>query len=244
MTGLHLPQQRSLRRRPPRRRGPRLMLPLVACGAVATLAVVCIAYLLWPRWPATPLDANAPAIPVTVGGLTFNIPPAAIRAPLQRHPGTYERIDLFFLWPSLAAPDPNPKPPPPAQDAVPAPVVLERIFVTIAAGGSSVPPAERALTIYPRYTVSEPSPGPGGLTVLAFRDGTPYAGEDLIYDAEAPGFLVRCTRRAGAIPGTCLYEQWIETVKLVFRFPRDWLDDWRFVAGNIDRLIAGLRSRS
>jgi hypothetical protein len=31
-------------------------------------------------------------------------------------------------------------------------------------------------------------------------------------------------------------------VKLVFRFPRDWLDDWRFVAGNVERLIAGLRS--
>src|SRR6516165_7452054 len=241
MTGPHFIEQESLRRRPPRRRGPRLMVPLVACGAVATLAGVCIAYLLWPRWPAGPVDANAPAIPITIAGLTFNIPPAAIRAPVQRHSGTYERIDLSFLWPSLEPPDPNPKPPALAQGTVPAPAALERIFVTIAAGGASVPPTERVLTIYPRYTVSEPSPGPAGLTVLAFRDGTPYQGEDLIYDAEAPGFLVRCTRRAGAIPGTCLYEQWIETVKLVFRFPRDWLDDWRFVASNVERLIAGVR---
>src|ERR1700738_3239343 len=233
MTGLHLAQQQSLRRRPARRRGPRLMVPLVACGVVATLAVVCIAYLLWPRWPAAPVDSNAPAIPITIAGLTFNIPPAAIRAPVQRHPGTYERIDLSFLWPSLEPPDPNPKPPVLAPGAVPTPAALERIFVTIAAGGSSVPPAERVLTIYPRYTISEASPGPDGLTVLAFRDGTPY-------DAEAPGFLVRSTRRTGAIPGTCLYEQWIETVKLVFRFPRDWLDDWRFVAGNVERPIWGL----
>ena len=190
MTGLQLAEQQSLRRRPHRRRGPRLLVPLVACGPVATLAVVCIAYLLWP---------------------------------------------------SLEPPDPNPKPPALAQGTVPAPAALERVFVSIAAGGASVPPAERVLTIYPRYTISEASPGPGGLTVLAFRDGTPYQGEDLIYDAEAPGFLVRCTRRAGAIPGTCLYEQWIETVKLVFRFPRDWLDDWRFVASNVERLIAALR---
>jgi hypothetical protein len=70
---------------------------------------------------------------------------------------------------------------------------------------------------------------------------TPYQGEDLIYDAQTPGFLVRCTRRAGRTPGTCLYERWIETVKLVIRFPRDWLMDWRAVAGNIDRLIASLR---
>jgi len=79
------------------------------------------------------------------------------------------------------------------------------------------------------------------LPILAFRDGTPYQGEDLIYDAEGPGFLVRCTRRVGPTPGTCLYERWIDTVKLVMRFPRDWLADWRAVAGNIDRLIASLR---
>src|ERR1700738_2279679 len=242
MTGLHLAQQQSLRRRPARRRGPRLMVPLVACGVVATLAVVCIAYLLWPRWPAAPVDSNAPAIPITIAGLTFNIPPAAIRAPVQRHPGTYERIDLSFLWPSLEPPDPNPKPPVLAPGAVPTPAALERIFVTIAAGGSSVPPAERVLTIYPRYTISEASPGPGGLTVLAFRDGTPYQGEDLIYDAASPGFLVRCTRNgAGPTPGTCLYEQRIDAADLVVRFPRDWLSDWRTVGSKIGRLIASLR---
>ena len=27
---------------------------------------------------------------------------------------------------------------------------------------------------------------------------------------------------------------------LVLRFPRDWLGDWRAVAGGIDRLIAGM----
>jgi hypothetical protein len=77
--------------------------------------------------------------------------------------------------------------------------------------------------------------------MLAFRDGTPYQGEDLIYDASAPGFLVRCTRNAGVTPGTCLYEHWIEGAKLVVRFPRDWLADWREVARNIERLIASLR---
>ena len=38
-----------------------------------------------------------------------------------------------------------------------------------------------------------------------------------------------------------IYERWIETVKLVVRFPRDWLTGWRAVAGSIDRLIASLR---
>ena len=49
--------------------------------------------------------------------------------------------------------------------------------------------------------------GPEGLAVLAFRQGTPYQGEDLIYDATAPeNFLVRCSRNgAGPTPGMCLY---------------------------------------
>jgi hypothetical protein len=210
-------------------------------AGLAVMATGYIAYVLWPRWPGPASDPNAPALPIIVAGVTFNVPPAAIRASVQRRPGTHDRIDLSFLWPSLAPPDANAKPSVPTPGGLPPMQTFERVFVTIAAGGSSVPPAERVLTIYPRYTAAEASAGPGGLTVLAFRDGTPYQGEDLIYDAQAPGFLVRGTRRAGPTPGTCLYERWIETVKLVIRFPRDWLTDWRNVAGNIDRLIASLR---
>jgi hypothetical protein len=57
---------------------------------------------------------------------------------------------------------------------------------------------------------------------------------------------VRCTRNgAGATPGTCLYERRIEdAADLVVRFPRDWLEDWRSVAGNLDRLIRDLRPTS
>ena len=61
------------------------------------------------------------------------------------------------------------------------------MFVTIAAAGDTLPPAERVKTIYPRYATAEPVAGPEGLAVLAFRDGTPYQGEDLIYDAATPG---------------------------------------------------------
>ena len=52
--------------------------------------------------------------------------------------------------------------------------------------------------------------------MLAFREGTPYQGEDLIYDATAPGFLVRCTRNGtGTTPGSCLYERRIDTADVV-----------------------------
>jgi hypothetical protein len=234
-------QERLAPRQPPGRRGARpLVLPLVVLAVLLVTATSFVTYVLWPRWPGPPPDPNAPALPIIVAGVTFNVPPAAIRAPVQRHAGTQDRIDLWFAWPSLEPPDGDAKPPLPAQGAG-ATQTFERVFVTIAPGGNAIRPLERALTVYPRYTITEASSGPGGLTLLPFRDGTPYEGEDLIYDGESPGFLVRCTRTVGVTPGTCLYERWIEAARLVIRFPRDWLADWRAVAGNIDRLIARLR---
>src|ERR1700751_2509339 len=80
--------------------GPFLLLVLIV-GAVAA----CVSYLLWPTWPSDPLALDVPALPVTVGGVLFEIPPTAIRAKLQRHPGQHERIDLVLLWPELSPPN-------------------------------------------------------------------------------------------------------------------------------------------
>jgi hypothetical protein len=219
-----------------------LLLPVVVPAAAACLAFAYIGYVLWPRWPVSPVPLDAPALPITVSGVTFNIPPAAIRVPVQRRPGAQERVDLVFAWPSLVPPATDPERSPPRPDLPPATATLDRIFVTIAGAGDSLDPAERVLTIYPRYAEAEAQAGPGGLTLLAFRDGTPYQGEDLIYDATAPGFLVRCSRAGpGATPGTCLYERRIGGADLVLRLARDWLDDWRVAAANVERLIAQLR---
>jgi hypothetical protein len=230
-------------RKRPRRSGRSLLLPpLVVFAAVACAALAYVGYVLWPRWPGPPVGVDAPALPITVGGVAFNLPPAAIRVPVQRRPGAQERVDLAFLWPSLAPPDANAKPAPAAADGMPAPASVERLFVTIATAGDSLAPDERVRQVYQRYTATEPAAGPGGLTILPFRPGTPYQSEDLIYDAATPTFLARCSRSgAGPTPGVCLYERRIEGADVIVRFPRDWLDDWHLLAGNIERLIARLR---
>jgi hypothetical protein len=206
------------------------------------MAFIYVVYVLWPRWPGPPVGADAPALPITIAGVTFNVPPAAIRVPVQRRPGAQERLDLAFLWPSLDPPDANAKPPPASSAATAPSQVVMRVFMTISAAGNTLAPTERMASIYPRYAAAQAVSGPGGLAVLAFRDGTPYQGEDLIYDAAGPGFLVRCSRdAAGPTPGICLYEQRIQTADVMIRFPRDWLDDWPRVADTIDRLVARLR---
>jgi hypothetical protein len=227
--------------------GSLLLPPILILIALMLAAVAYIVYVLWPRWPGVPVALDAPELPITIGGVAFNVPPAAIRVPVQRLPGAHDRIDLAFMWPSLKPADTAPRPAVP--EALPPPgtaLTLDRIFITIAGAGDAMAPAERLRAIYPRYASTEPVSGPTGLAVLAFREGTPYQGEDLIYDATTPeNFLVRCTRNgAGATPGTCLYERRIEAADIVVRFPRDWLEDWQLLAGNIDRLIADLRPTS
>lgn len=239
MTTLHVNRQRV---RPLYRRdgGQRLLLPLIVAAAVALSAFGYVAYVLWPRWSAPRLDA--PPLPISVAGVAFNLPPSAIRVAAQRQAGAQDRVDLVFLWPSLQPPDPESKPSAlPATEPASSPTSA-RVFISIAAAGDTLAPADRARTIYPRHTATEPARGPDGLAVLAFRDGTPYAGEDLVYAPGTAGFLARCTRGAPPVPGTCLYERRIDSADVVVRFPRDWLDDWRMVAATLDRLIASLRT--
>jgi hypothetical protein len=215
---------------------------LVVLGGVGAF----VAYMLWPTWPNAPIAVDAPAIPITVAGVLFNVPPAAIRAKVLRHPGTHERIDLAFLWPSLTPPPADAKADKPAakaeQDAAAPPAnASDRLFVTIAALGAVLAPAERLRSIYPRYVEAQATAGPDGLAFLPFRAGTPYQGEDLVYLGEQPEqFFARCTRPNGPVRGTCIHERSLDAAEITLRFPREWLEDWRGLAAGFDRLLAQL----
>jgi len=215
-----------------------LLFALVTLVALILFAAAFVALVLWPRWPSPAVAPDAPSLPITVGGVLFNLPPGAIRVPLQRHPGAQERVDLAFLWPSLAPPDPNAKPSP--TEAMPP---IDRLFITIAPPSVALAPTERVKSIYPRYLAETQYDGPDGLKVISFRDGTPYQGEDLFFDPAAqPGFVVRCSRPGAAgTPGMCLYERRIEGADLTLRFPSDWLIGWRAVNSGIETLLARIK---
>lgn len=232
-----------------RRRSRSPLLPLALFVVMIAVAGMFVLYVLWPTWPKEPVAPDAPAIPVTVAGVLFNVPPAAIRAPVQRQPGAHERIDLVFVWPALTPPQAQGEIAPPVvvseSDGLPVPRADDRLFVTIAGLGSVLAPVERLRTIYPRYYADEATAGPESLAVLPFRAGTPYEGEDLIYPAEKPEqFFVRCTRAMHAVPGTCIYERSLDSAEITLRFPRQWLEEWRSVAAGFDRLIAQLHPQS
>ena len=234
----YLAQQTPQAARPRKRRAGAspLTAPVLLFAAVTALAAAYVAYVLWPRWPDTAVSRDAPSLPIIVAGVFFNIEPAAIRMSVQRRPGTQDRVDLAYLWPSLVPPDPERK------ATVGAPIdPNERLFVTIQASDGTLPPLERVQTIYPRYLVAEPVAGPPGLTLRGFRDDTPYASEELVFESSAPEhFLARCARRGVINSGSCLLERRIGNADITIRFPRDWLGNWKSIASGIDALVARL----
>jgi hypothetical protein len=225
--------RRHLTAHPTGRGAAESLLHFTLLGLVA-LAVTVLGFVGYAMWPDAEVVVDAPALPITVAGALFNVPTQAIRVAAQRRSGAQERVDLAFLWPSLAPPDPN--------GPAPSLAARDRVFVTIAAA-TSLAPVERLKTIYPRYTATDPAPGPPGLAIFAFRDGSPYQGEDVVFDAAAPErFLARCARTVNALtPATCLAERRIGDADVVARFPRDWLESWREVATGLEKLVGQLR---
>jgi hypothetical protein len=211
------------------------LVPIVLASTLAAGAIALIACLLWPTFGAD--TSNGPErLPVSIGATLFNVPTSAVRMKIQRHSGPQERVDLSFEFPSLDAAD---APKHVSADTVEETVQpIDRIFLSISAHHDSLAPDTRLRTIYPRYLEQASSPGQDGLTTRAFRDGTPYSGEDLFF-ANTPNLTARCTRDA-ATPGMCLSERRVEGADLTFRFPREWLAQWRDVANAMDRLTTQL----
>jgi len=210
------------------------LVPITLGSAVTAAAIALVAYLLWPTW-GVDASSTPERLPMSVGSTLFNVPTAAIRMKIQRHSGPQERIDLSFAYPSLEAPD--------APKHINVETVeetvqpIDRIFLSIAAHHDNLAPDILVRTIYPRYLDQASTSGQDGLTMRAFRDGTPYSGEDMFF--ATPGISARCTRDA-TTPGMCLSERRIDGADLTFRFPRSWLAQWRDVANAMDRLTAQL----
>jgi hypothetical protein len=211
------------------------MIPIIVGCAVTAGAITLIAYLLWPTWGAD-VSSSPARLPVSVGATIFNVPTTAVRMKIQRHSGPQERVDLSFSYPSLEAPEaPKHVSADSVEDAL---QPIDRIFLSIAAHHDALAPETLVRTIYPRYLEQASTTREDGLTVRAFRDGSPYGNEDL-FSASTPALDARCTRDA-ATPGMCLSERRIEGADLTFRFPRSWLAHWHDVADAMDRLAAQL----
>src|SRR5437667_9975394 len=213
------------------------LIPILAAAVIAAGAVALVAYLLWPTW--TPDSSKDPGrLPVSVGATLFNVPTHAFRVKIQKHSGPQERVDLSFAYPGLAAEDQPKHAGAEAVDEAMQPI--DRIFLSIAAHQGTMAPDVRLQTIYPRYFETTAPAAQDGLSIRAFREGSPYSAEDPVV-ADTPRLVARCSRD-GPTPGMCLSTRRVDGADLTFRFPRLWLAQWRDVAGAMDQLTARLTS--
>jgi hypothetical protein len=209
-----------------------------AGGGMLCAAVAVIVYLLWPTWQAGAFTGPK-QLPITVGGMLFNVPSDAIRMRLQRRSGAQDRIDLAFAYPSLSPPEPQKHVT--AETVENTPVVVDRLLLSIALRSDDLSPDDRMRTIYPHY-LDQRAEERNGLIGRSFLDDTPYHGEDL-FIGNGGAFVARCTRD-DLTPGICLTQRRIDSVDMTFRFPRAWLTDWRDVAEAMDKLVMKLRGKA
>ncbi|MFD2181082.1 hypothetical protein [Rhodoplanes azumiensis] len=253
--------------RPARRRhSRRAMVAMAGLVVVGGVAVAAGMWSVWARWPATPapIATDAPHLPIVVAEETFAVAPGAIRMAVQRRPGPQERLDLVYAWPELTPPRPLD---PVATGAIAGErgasdrhssdrlpgerlpgerAASDRIYVTVAPAAGALQPAERLRVLWLRYVRDTLEPAPDGLAIVEFRDGTPYQGEDLAWEENAPErFLARCERPAPGRPtATCLTETIVGGAVVTMRFPREWLADWRKVADGFNRLLVTIRPKA
>ncbi|MBX9710531.1 MAG: hypothetical protein K2X60_05805 [Xanthobacteraceae bacterium] len=214
------------------------LVPLAASCLIGASALAMIVYLLWPTW--TLERAGDPdRLPMMIGDTLFNVPTGSVRVKLQKRTGPQERVDLAFMYPSLVAPEAVSAQNITAETIEADMPPIDRIFLSIAAHHDALSPDERVRTIYPRYWDANATHLDGGLNLRAFRDNTPYTGEDLVFD-DSSTFVARCTRDEKT-PGMCLSARRIDGADLNFRFPRAWLAQWRDVASAMERLVAWMR---
>ena len=193
-----------------------------------------VVYLLWPTWQAGAL-VGPRQLPITVGGMLFNVPSQAIRMGVQRRSGAQDRIDLAFAYPALTPPEPQARVS--ADTVEDTPIRMDHLILSIAVRDDGMSPDDRLKTIYPRYLDAHNATS-DGLMVQAFLDASPYRGEDL-FTSTNPPFAARCTRDA-MTPGFCLSQRRVGDVDMTYRFPRAWLSEWRSVVAAMDRLLLQL----
>ena len=211
---------------------------LIVILAIVAVAIVGYAILQFvvDDGPSGRTDDPRP-VAFVVAGEKFAIPANMLRSPAGRHAGTVDKVDLVLHWPGLggyskqladAFRDDSPNAP--------------LLFVSIMARDSPIDSDARLDTVYSRFFVGTPLPGPGGLVGRRLSDDSGYRGEIVYFvPAGEATFVARCFAEATAeMPATCLRDVNIgNNLSMLYRFSRDYLGDWAAIDARLRRLAAG-----
>jgi hypothetical protein len=203
------------------------VLGLTLLGAAAGVA------LFW--WTTRPVAGDREPIPLRVGGVSFRIPPAYVRAGALPRPGVQDRIDLALIFPGMQAQE--------------AGGPLANIFLSIMREDGVTDPSERVEQIYGRFLEPDIWQNPGGLLLRRFTPDSPYGDEELfISPPDGRAFSARCRKppapgqaRGAQIGETCLWRFRLGGADAQVRFSPDLLPQWEALATGLREKIGGWR---
>lgn len=175
---------------------------------------------------------------IVIGNNVLSVPANVIRFEKARQPGEAHRLDLYFRWPSLegysqaARDDFN------NRDGR-----RNIVFVSIEPRMMSRDMSGRLEPIYRRLIEPAPMPGPAGLQAYRFSEAAGYANEELMVGpAAGDTYVVRCLTGPAAAESLAGCERdvhFANGLSLTYRFPAQFLGEWRALDAAIRKRVAG-----
>lgn len=176
---------------------------------------------------------SAHAYEVIIGNDVLSVPTGMIRFSGQRRDGVAGRLDLYARWPGLTGYTERDR-------AIFNLLTPERhlIFMSIEERTMSRDMTGRYLPIYAALIDPDGRPGPDGLTIHPFLEGSGYKGEELVLSDTGtgkPDFVARCLGDAAAESfNSCERDiQFGRGLQILYRFPHSMLGEWK----TLDRAI-------
>ncbi len=211
------------------------LLALAGAALVADRIMIAPDMLPGPRW-----TAQTHAVGLSVAGQVLQVPANYIANAAQREGGARKRLDLAARLPGLAG-----------FDETHAPLFrnetdLVRIWL------EETPTSEQVPTGTGQDRLREEEdfragiyPVAGGLFARAFTASSPYASEEIVYDAtglrgkRTTPYAARC-QKWNVSQATCLRRTPLGAgLTMTYRFPRDRLADWDRLDSSVSQLVQG-----
>ncbi|PRD41985.1 hypothetical protein C5748_19120 [Phyllobacterium phragmitis] len=177
---------------------------------------------------------------IVIGNDVLSIPSNMIRFHTQRRDGVANRVDLYLKWPEMAGYSAKTR-----NDFNLITPERQILFLSIEARTMSRDMSGRYLPIYSTLIEQPGKPGPAGLMLYSFRQASGYINEELAVSptgGDRPDFVARCLEESVAKETISACERDIqigEGLHLLYRFPRDLLDQWRALDEAVKSFAAG-----
>lgn len=214
--------------------------------AFALLAVLSAAISAGGKWFGRSIAMaghtdDKTAREVVIGNDVLSVPANAIRFERARRDGIASRLDLYLRWPDMSGYSTAAR-----DDFNHAGRSRRIIFLSFEERMMSRDMSGRFAPIYNSMIVKPGTPGPGGVALYGFAERSGYLNEVLAV-AKRPGdlpFVARCLSGPSAEESLAPCERDVqvgENLSLTYRFPREFLADWRAldaaVLAETDRIL-------